>query len=221
MKLQYQLTRKKIKRVILRVLEDGSLQVNAPFFVSQKQIESFLEEQIPWIENTRKRIQNQKKNKNPFQICCQSGEKLSIFGKEVTLQLRLSEKSSIYLGKHFLYVFYRQEESKKLKENIYDYFLCLLKDKLEFYLKKYSETLQLFPSKFQIKTMKSAWGIYHTKGNDITFNSLLLTQAEEFIEYVVVHELCHLRYLNHQKEFWNLVADQIPNYREIRKSYRK
>ena len=66
--------------------------------------------------------------------------------------------------------------------------------------------------------MKSAWGIYHSKGNDISFNSLLLSQTKEFIEYVVVHELCHIRYLNHQKEFWNLVATQIPNYREIRKS---
>lgn len=221
MKLQYQLTRKKIKQIILRVLEDGSLQINAPFFVSQKQIESFLEEQIPWIEKTRKKIQNQKKKKNPFQAHYQSGEKFSIFGKEVTLQLRVSESSSIYLGKRFLYVFYRQEESKKLRENIHHYFLNLLKESLEFYLKKYSEALQLFPSKFQIKTMKSAWGVYHTKGNDISFNSLLLSQTKEFIEYIVVHELCHLRYLNHQKEFWNLVASQIPNYREIRKSCRE
>jgi len=213
--------RKKIKRIILRVLEDGSLQVNAPFFISEKQIESFLQEQIPWIEKTREKIQKQKTKKNPFQAYYQSGEKLSLFGREVTLQLRIAETSSIYLGKHFLYVFYRQEESKQLRENIHNYFLHLLEESLEFYLRKYSEALQLFPSKFQIKMMKSAWGIYHTKGNDISFNSLLLSQTEEFIEYVVVHELCHLRYLNHQKEFWNLVASQIPNYREIRKSCRE
>lgn len=221
MELQYKLMRKKIKRIILRVLEDGSLQVNAPFFISEKQIESFLQEQIPWIEKTREKIQKQKTKKNPFQAHYQSGEKLSLFGREVTLQLRIAETSSIYLGKHFLYVFYRQEESKQLRENIHNYFLHLLEESLEFYLRKHSEALQLFPRKFQIKMMKSAWGIYHTKGNDISFNTLLLSQTEEFIEYVVVHELCHLRYLNHQKEFWNLVASQIPNYREIRKSCRE
>jgi len=218
MDLKYQLNRKKIKRIILRVLEDGSLQVNAPFFVSQIQIESFLKEQIPWIEETRKKIQNQKKNKNPFQSQYESGQELSIFGKKIKLQLRLAENFSIYLGKSFLYVFYPQQEQEQLVLKIQEYFFNLLKTTLESYLKKYSENLQLFPNAFQIKSIKSAWGIYHTRGNDITFNSLLLSQTEEFIEYVVVHELCHLRYLNHQKEFWNLVASQIPNYREIRKS---
>lgn len=221
MELKYQLNRKKIKRMILRVLEDRSLQVNAPFSVSTKEIENFLQEQSTWIVKTRQKVQNQKRKKNPFQAQYLSGEKLSIFGKEVTLQLRISESFSIYLGKHFLYVFYRQEEQEQLVPKIQEYFLDLLKNTLESYLKKYSESLNLFPSKFQIKTMKSAWGIYHTKGNDISFNSLLLSQTEEFIEYVVVHELCHLRYPNHQKEFWNLVASQIPNYREIRKSCRE
>lgn len=61
MSLEYQLTRKKIKRIILRVLEDGSLQVNAPFFVSQNEIETFLASQSSWIEKTRKKLLSQKK----------------------------------------------------------------------------------------------------------------------------------------------------------------
>lgn len=218
MSLEYQLTRKKIKRIILRVLEDGSLQVNAPFFVSQNEIETFISSQSSWIEKTRKKLLSQKKNKNPLQDHYSSGDTFSIFGKEITLQLRVSKASSIYLGKQFLYVFYQPEEKEQITQIIRNYLLQLLKEALEFYLKNYSSLLQLYPNQFQIKTMKSAWGIYHSKGNDISFNSLLLSQTKEFIEYVVVHELCHIRYLNHQKEFWNLVATQIPNYREIRKS---
>lgn len=92
-----------------------------------------------------------KKKKNPFQAQYLSGEKLSIFGKEVTLQLRISESFSIYLGKHFLYVFYRQEEQEQLVPKIQEYFLDLLKNTLESYLKKYSESLNLFQVNFKSK----------------------------------------------------------------------
>ena len=49
----------------------------------------------------------------------------------------------------------------------------------------------------------------------------LAKKSETVIEYVVVHEMCHLVYMNHSKEFWGLVEKYIPNYKECRKALRK
>lgn len=63
--------------------------------------------------------------------------------------------------------------------------------------------------------MKSAWGICYSNKN-LSFNSLLFTMPMEIIEYVIIHELCHLKHLNHSKEFWALVEEHCPNYKKNR-----
>lgn len=218
--MKYILTRKKIKRIILRINEDGQLQVSAPFRISLSQIESFLEKHKDWILETRNKLRQRKCSENPFQAEYFSGQTLTIFGKTLTLHLQESQLSSIHLSDTKLYIFYQKEEKNQLHPKIQEYLFVMLEIFLKEELKHYSESLRLFPDSFKIKAMKSAWGIYHRRGNYISFNTLLLAQTKEFISYVVVHELCHIRYLNHQKEFWFLVATQIPNYLDIRKSSR-
>ena len=84
------------------------------------------------------------------------------------------------------------------------------------YVKKYSLAMQVYPNKIRIKKIKYAWGSCTSKKN-ITFNSELIYYDKNVIEYVIVHELAHLKYMNHQKEFWKLVEKYIPNYKEMRK----
>lgn len=202
----------------MRITETGQIQISAPFHLPQSEIETFIEKQKDWILKTRQKLQEREKIKNPFQEHYENGQELTIFGSTYTLCFEESQLSSSHLHEKTLYFFYRKEEKKELNSKIQNYLLQLLLEFLERELKNYSERLQLFPTSIKIKTMKSAWGIYHKRGNYITFNILLLAQKKEFISYVVVHELCHLRYFHHQKEFWTLVASQIPNYLEIKKA---
>lgn len=102
------------------------------------------------------------------------------------------------------------EERKYTKEEI-QRFQIKLNELLERYIKK----MNLYPQKVRIRNIKYAWGSCSSKKN-ITFNAKLIDKDERFVEYVVVHELCHLKYMNHSKYFWKLVSEYIPNYKEYR-----
>lgn len=77
----------------------------------------------------------------------------------------------------------------------------------------------LYPQKCTIKNMKYAWGSCSSKRN-ISLNSNLIKYSKQAIQYVVLHELCHIKYMNHSKDFWNLVEKYMPNYKEIKKEFK-
>lgn len=64
--------------------------------------------------------------------------------------------------------------------------------------------------------MKTRWGSCSSKGN-ISINLLLAKYDKKAIDYVILHELCHLKELNHSKNFWQLVKTYMPDYQEIKK----
>lgn len=78
----------------------------------------------------------------------------------------------------------------------------------------------LRPNRVRVKQIKYAWGSCSSRKN-ITINQKLICYSEQAIRYVILHELCHLRYMNHGKEFWNLVAMYMPDYKEVKKELNK
>ncbi len=71
-------------------------------------------------------------------------------------------------------------------------------------------------NKIALRFQKSRWGSCSLKGN-LNFNCLLALCPEEVIDYVIIHELCHLKYMNHSKSFWLLVEKHCPNYKTHKK----
>ena len=88
--------------------------------------------------------------------------------------------------------------------------------------KNVNELVQLTglkPNKIIIKQIKYAWGSCSSKKN-ITLNLELIKYSQEAIRYVILHELCHIKYMNHSKDFWNLVEKYMPNYKQVKKEFK-
>jgi predicted metal-dependent hydrolase len=92
----------------------------------------------------------------------------------------------------------------------------LIMKRLDYFSQKYNFRF----NKVSIRNQKTRWGSCSKKGN-LNFNYRLIYLPQRQIDYIIVHELCHLKYLNHSKKFWNLVGKIIPNYREVRKELRQ
>ncbi len=73
--------------------------------------------------------------------------------------------------------------------------------------------MQLFPTSIKYRKNKRTWGSCNFK-NGLNFNTLLVKFPLEVIEYVVIHELAHIKYKNHSKDFWNLVYKYCSDYKK-------
>ena len=87
-------------------------------------------------------------------------------------------------------------------------------------VEEYSKKMNLFPTSISYRKNKRTWGSCNYK-NGLNFNILLMKFPIEVMEYVIIHELSHIKHKNHSKDFWNLVSFYCPNYKEVEKSFKK
>ena len=92
----------------------------------------------------------------------------------------------------------------------------ILKERFEIRRKEAEKTGLKFVGKLSIKKAKSRWGSCSSRGN-IALNPILIHASTECIDYVIWHELCHLKELNHSPKFYKLLASLVPNWKEYKK----
>ena len=211
-KVEYTITKKKIKNFIIRIYPDLRIAISVPLHASNKDIENFIQSKKEWIETTLKKIKIAKENKNNLKENI-----IKILGKEIEKKIIESDLERIRLTDTSIYIYSNDIDNAKIEKKLLEWKVEKLKVILEEYLEKYTKLLNTNINYYQIKKISSAWGIYHKKENYITFNFDLIEKDIECIEYVVLHELCHIFYMNHQKNFWTLVEKYMPDYKIRRK----
>jgi predicted metal-dependent hydrolase len=94
--------------------------------------------------------------------------------------------------------------------------LELVRSRLEHFNKHYN----FIYKNVSIRNQKSRWGSCSHRGN-LSFNFKLIYLKPEIQDYVVIHELCHLKEMNHSKRFWDLVSEMAPNWKELRRGLKR
>ena len=110
------------------------------------------------------------------------------------------------IGRNSIFSRHSQDEYLKLKE----YARAMVLKRLE----KYSEMYGFEYKGVAIRNQKTRWGSCSSKGN-LNFNYKIILLPQRHADYIIVHELCHIKEFNHGKRFWNLVSQTIPEYEKI------
>lgn len=127
---------------------------------------------------------------------------------------RMVISKSKWIDEHMLKVQSTVDERSKLEKITFEQVKELADQAVEYIPKRvkyYAEKENFVYNKITIKNLVSRWGSCSTKGN-LNFNCLLMLTPDYVIDYIVVHELCHLREMNHSEKFWAEVEKIMPDY---------
>ena len=134
------------------------------------------------------------------------GQKINIMIKDVNKPYM--EEDNLYVkNKDDITKWYNKQTKKVFKE------------RLDTIYNTFTENIP-YPS-LTIRTMKTRWGVCNKKLEKVTLNYNLIYMDRKYLDYVIVHELSHFIHFDHSKKFWELVSQNEPNYKQIRKEMRE
>lgn len=213
--IEYEIERRKIKNVYI-CIKNGKIVVKAPIRISKSKIDELVTQKREWIE---RKIKNKEEDRL---VDIKNKKYVYILGNKVNIKFSYIEKRSInvkldrnscfvYLPKETIlndeiYNTINKKIDKELKE-FSKYYIMLA-------MEKYIKLTSLQPKEIVIRKFKSIWGNCSSK-KVIKINQNIIHYGMDQIEYVCLHELTHLKYMNHQKEFWNYIKKYMPNYKNI------
>ena len=195
---------------------DGKVRVSAPVHMSDESIAMFVRTKLTWIRKQQEKFEQQPRQSAREYV---SGETLYVFGKQYFLHVEYSYKgnSLVLSGNEAILTVRKESTSKQREAFVNEWYRALLKEKIETYLPKWENITGLYCDSWQTKYMTTRWGTCNTKTRKLWFNLQLAKKPIECIEYVILHELAHLKVRNHSKEFVAILDQYMPYWREIKK----
>ena len=215
--LRVEVLRSKRKTSVLYIIGD-ELQIRVPNRVRDRKIVEILETKERWIRNKVIQLQNQRiTNKREFI----SGESFSLFGRNLYLKVLEGGKVGTQLIDDYLITTVRISEigdlrKSRIKTYLEKWYIHEAYQKLEEKVMRYSKIIRVSPREIKVRNYKTRWGSCDNKGR-LTFNFHLIKAPHEIVDYVVIHELCHMIQPNHSKFFWNEVARFDPSFKNHKK----
>ncbi len=199
------------KTVAIRVLSDGTVEVRAPKSISDVELDVIIASKEAWIKKKLAELtaQNSKIKEHKFA----DGELFLYLGHEY--KLKLVDKQNVPLKLHGSFLLSRAY-LPFARQLFINWYTNRAYEKIGERLKHYSEIMGLKYKKMGITGAQRRWGSCSTEGS-INFSYRLVMAPIEVIDYVVVHELAHIKHPNHSKKFWATVEAVIPDYKEREK----
>lgn len=214
--ISVEVIRKNIKNMHLAVLPpDGRVRVSAPTQLTDEAITMFVRTKLGWIKKQQEKFQQQPRQSERQYV---SGETLYVWGKQYFLQVEYSYKgNALTLSGDKAILTVRKESSPKQRGSfVNEWYRSLLKQEVAKYLPKWEKTTGLYCSSWQSKYMTTKWGTCNPTSKKIWLNIQLAKKPIECLEYVILHELAHLKVHNHGPEFTAILDQYMPYWRDHR-----
>ena len=218
--ITYQIIRtKKLTANVSLKVKNGQVFVHAPFWVTKGFLEKFVADKEAWIIKVLKSFKPAEPDKK-----YEEGEDHLLFGESLKLEIILADnptRTSVLKAEDKLSIqVYAQFDKLKRSQELKNALLMFYLEKgIEYLTEKvnfYTNLLGVDYTKVEIKKVSSIWGSCSAK-NVLSFNRKLVMAPYEVIDYVVIHEVCHLKERNHSSRFWSLVFKLDKDYKQHRR----
>lgn len=198
------------KSISLKVV-DGRVVVRVPKATSARNIAALVARKTRWIHE--KLLQQE--TRRPLLVRHYvSGEGFEYLGDEVVLQVVPGQVKTVTLEGGVLRVQVPLRVRKTevfVRRALQEWFSTAAQVQLPARIDYFATRVGAAPAAIKVRRYKARWGSC-TRGGELAFNWLIMVAPPEIVDYVVVHELCHLRHHNHGREFWQSVARVLPDY---------
>lgn len=216
--LEVTLIRSKRKTLAISVYPDQSVEAISPLESSPEEISGKILKRSRWIKRQQKYFKTlQAQEQSQLSL---SGSEIYYLGRQYRLKYytcdqNLPNQRALLKGKFLEVPSPDSADSETTRNRISDWYRWRANDYLQKRFVRQSEELSyldLPASKLRIALMKTRWGSCTAKGS-ITLNPLLILASSNLIDYVIVHELCHLKYPNHGKKFVAILSQVLPDWK--------
>lgn len=209
--------KKNIKNMHLQIKPpDGHVVISAPLSMDDKAIEVYARTNLSWIKKQIEKFQQQPRSAKRQYV---SGETMYIWGKRYYLSfVPDAQKNSFEIQGDKVILSMREDSTVKQRENyVREQYRSLLKVEIERLLPKWEQITELHCESWQTKYMVTRWGTCNTEKKKLWFNLQLAQKPIECLEYVILHELIHLRERTHNSTFIAYMDMYMKNWRAVRK----
>ncbi len=219
-KIHFELERKKVKNINLNIRPDMSIGVTANDSVPLDYIKDFVKEKAPWILDKIKYFKDSQplaKSEREYV----SGESFKYLGKQYRLRVRESEIETVKYFRGFIYLYLKDTNDFKKKDTLFNKWLSERAnlhyneslDRMFELIKNYN----IPRPEIKIREMKARWGSCHREDKLILLNSELIKAPKHCIDYVVLHELIHFKYKDHNTHFYTFLTSLMPDWEKRKK----
>ena len=220
--IPYTIARSRRRSLAATVTAEGALSIKAPYLMPDFLVRRFLRDKADWIVNkVEERLRVQQTSDS---VRFENGELIHFFEKMVLIivtESELAKKTRLYFINNTFQIIIKpglapSKRKKEIKMAIHKWYKNSIKDELTRRVKMYAEQMGETFNKIYVKDVSSHWGSCSIRRN-LNFNYRLAMIPVELADYVIIHELAHLKEMNHSPKFWKHVENVMPDYKTHRK----
>lgn len=215
-RLEYILVQSRRASVLFQALPGGVTKVYAPMYLRLRDVDEMVRQRVPELLQLHERLETELE-RNRLAHPVEPGSRICVEGRGRSLELRRGENIRLQLDEDVcLLTLPRPDDEAAVRQALKQALSRLALERIRAQLNEYAPRLGVRFGRVAIRDQKTRWGSCSAKHN-LNFNWKLIMAPPQALNYVVVHELCHLIEFNHSPRFWRLVESQMPEYESWKK----